>query len=207
VGGSVAALIAGVVLAGAYDPEIDRSVAPGAGLAIGAGVQRLQDEFGLALTVVSPRFLEQRLAVVLTGGIGWYPDLRALPMTAEEQDFGAWSMYGHVRLALEASTTIAFAASRLYATLGPSVLLLSKQLSTDRVAIGGYGAIGVEIFAGDEHRAYPFSLYAEIGGVAHAAAADVENRLGQPMETDTTVDRLIGTGLALAGGVRIYLWR
>jgi hypothetical protein len=87
------------------------------------------------------------------------------------------------------------------------VLLLSRQLSTTRTAFGGYGAIGVELFAGDAHRAYTFSFYAEIGGVAHAASADVENRSGAPMMTDATVDRAIATGLALGGGVRVYLWR
>lgn len=206
-GGPVAALALATLLAGAYDPVIDAPFAPGTGLAIGAGVQRLQDDFGLVLKVSSPRFLGDRLAVVLGGGIGWYPDLRALPASTDTQDYGAWSLYGHARLGLEASTSIAFAAGRLYATLGPSALLLSQQLSTKRVAFGVYGAVGVELFAGGAQQAYPFSLFAELGAVAHDAAADVENRKGTPVQTDTTVDRLIATGFAISGGVRVYLWR
>lgn len=200
--GWIALALASAVV-GAYDPVID---APSAkGLAIAAGVQRLQDDFGLTLSLSSPRWLDGRFAVVLTSGVGWYPDLRALPASSEDQDFGAWSLYGHARLGLEASTGIAFAPGRLYATLGPSALVLSRQLSTTRFALGVYGALGVELFAGDAQRAYPFSLYAELGGVAHDAAADVENRTGAPVETDTTVDRLIATGFAISGGVRIYV--
>jgi hypothetical protein len=206
VGGSVALLVAALAIR-AYDPSIDKSFGPSNGVSIGVGVQRLQDDFGIALKVASPRFLDNRLTVGLVGGVGWYPDLRALPMNVEDQSFGQWSLYGHARLLAEASTSIAFAASRLYATLGPSALLLSKQLSTRRLAFGVFGAVGVELFAGDELRAYPFAIYLEIGAVAHAASADVKNRVGQPVMTEATVDRSIATGLALGGGVRIYLWR
>lgn len=205
-GGSVALAVT-ALLVGAYDPVIDTAYAPGAGLAVGVGVQRFQDDFGLTLKIASPRFLDDRMALVVAGGVGWYPDLRALPMGVDEQNFSQWSLYGHARLCIEASTAIAFASGRLYATLGPSVLLLSRQLSTTRFAIGGYGAVGVELFAGDAHRAYPFALFAEIGAVAHAASADVNERVGQPTETDPTIDRLIATGLAIGGGVRVYLWR
>ncbi len=205
-GGPVALLVGGLLF-GAYDPLIDKQLDPHAGLSLGVGVQRLQDDFGLAVRVASPRFLSDRLAVVLVGGVGWYPDLRALPEEEENQDFGAWSLYGHARLLLEASTQIALLSGRLYAKLGPSFLWLSSQLSTTTIGVGGYGAVGLEVFAGDQYRAYPFSFYFEIGGVAHSASADVENRSGAPRQTDTTVDRLIATGLALGGGVRIYLWR
>lgn len=202
-GGPLAVALAALAV-GAYDPVIDAP--PGAGLSIGASVQRLQDDFGIGLRLASPRVLDDRLAFVLVAGVGWYPDLRALPVTVEEQDYGAWSPYGHARLLVEASTTIAFASGRLYAAVGPSLLLLSSQLSTRRVALGIYGALGIELFAGDAWRAYPLSLYAELGAVAHDAAADVENRTGAPRETDATVDRPIATGLALSGGLRWYLW-
>jgi hypothetical protein len=196
-----------MLAASSYDPELDAAHGPAAGLSIGLGVERLQDDFGLSLKLGSPRFLDDRLAIVLSAGVGWYPDLRALPMSVEEQDFSQWSLYGRARLCAEASVPIAFSAGRLYATAGPSVLLLSRQLSTTRVAIGGYGAVGAELFAGDAHRAFLFSIYAEIGATAHAASADVANRVGAPMMTEATVDRAIATGLAIGGGVRVYLWR
>lgn len=205
--GGAVALAALALTFGAFDPELDAAHGPASGLSIGLGVERLQDDFGVALRVGSPRFLDDRLSIVLTGGAGWYPDLRALPMSVEEQDYSAWSLYGRARLCLEASIPIAFSAGRLYATLGPSAVLLSRQLSTKRIGFGGYGAIGVELFAGDAHRAYLFSFYAELGAVAHAASADVSNRAGAPMMTDATVDRAIATGLAIGGGVRVYLWR
>jgi hypothetical protein len=194
------------LLVGAYDPVIDQPLDPKSGMAIGLGVQRLQDEFGLALSIATPRFLDDHLAIAIAGGVGWYPDLRALPMDAEDQDFGAWSLYGHARITLEASARIAPISGRVYAAIGPSALLLSERLSTTRFAFGVYGAVGAELFAGDAVRSFPFAVFFEIGGVAHAAAADVANRTGPIEETDATVDRPIATGLALSGGIRAYLW-
>jgi hypothetical protein len=206
VGGPVALVLVALSV-GAYDPAIDKAFGPSKGMALGVGVQRLQDDFGLMLKIASPRLLDDHLAIVVAGGVGWYPDLRLAPTGSNAQNFSQWSLYGDARLLAEASTSIAFAASRLYATLGPSILILNTTLSTKRVGIGVYGAVGIELFAGDELRAYPFSLFAEIGAVAHNAAADVKNRTGTPVMTDQTVDRLIATGLAIAGGVRFYLWR
>jgi hypothetical protein len=194
------------LLIAAYDPVIDEALDPKGGMAIGLGVQRLQDEFGLLLSIATPRFLDDHLAIAVAGGIGWYPDLRALPMDAEDQDFGAWSLYGHARITLEVSARIAPISGRVYAAVGPSGLLLSERLSTTRIAIGIYGAVGAEIFAGDATRSYPFALFLEIGGCAHGASADVASRTGPITDTGTTVDRPIGTGLALSGGVRAYLW-
>lgn len=200
------AFASAVLLFGAFDPVVDPGLAPKSSMAVGFAVQRFQDDFGLFVRVDSPRFLDDRLAVVLGGGIGWYPDLRSLPSSVDEQDFGAWSMYGHARLCLEFSAMIAGSPHRLYATMGPSVLMLSSQVSTTRLAPGVFGALGVELFAGDAFRAYPLAFFAEIGAVAHSASANVESRVGVPAETeDKTVDRLIATGLALSGGVRIYL--
>jgi hypothetical protein len=206
VGGSVA-LLATALVFGAYDPAIDQAFGPSKGMAIGLGVQRLQDDFGLVLKIVSPRFFDDRLSIVLSGGAGWFPDQRLAPAGSDAQTFSQWSLYGNARLCAEASTQIAFAASRLYATVGPSMLILANNLSTKKVGIGAYGAVGVELFAGDELRAYPFSLFMEIGAVAHDASADVKSRTGTVMPVDQTIDRLIATGLAISGGVRIYLWR
>lgn len=203
--GSVA-LAFGALLTGAYDPVIDQALDPKTGMAISAGVQRLQDDFGVSLHIASPRFLDGHLAITVAGGVGWYPDLRALPMNTEDQSFGAWSLYGHARLTLEASARIAPIAGRVYARVGPSGLLLSERLSTKRLALGVYGAVGAELFAGNAHRAYPFAFFLEIGGVAHDVKADVANRTGATQQTDATVDRPIATGLALAGGIRLYLW-
>jgi len=66
--------------------------------------------------------------------------------------------------------------------------------------------LGLELFAGDDFRAFPVSVFFEIGGTAHAASADIQNRIGPPQEAETTIDRPIGTGLALSGGLRWYAW-
>ncbi len=205
-GGAVALGVA-ALLASAYDPVIDQALVPPAGVSIGAGVQRLHDDFGLFVRVASPRFLEDHFAVALAGGIGWYPDLRALPASTADQDFSAWSTYAHARFTGEVSASIVPVGGRLYGRLGPSFLWLSPRLSTTRLSFGVYGAVGAELFTGDANRTYPFSFFLELGATAHTASADVANRTG-PIETvDPTVDRPIATGFALAGGVRFYLWR
>ncbi len=201
------AIAAGALVLGAYDPEIDTALAPHSGLCVGVGVQRLQDEFGLSVSVSTPRFLEDRLALTVVFGPGWYPDLRALPTSTDDQDFGAWSLYGHARALIDFSSRLAVASGRLYATLGPSFLFLPSRLSTTRVGIGFYGAVGVEFFSGDAYRAHAFAFFFELGGAAHNASQDVENRTGPIEETNRTVDRLIATGLALTGGLRVYFWR
>lgn len=194
-------------LASAYDPVIDQARLPPAGLSVGAGVQRLHDDFGLFLRVASPRFLDDHFGVALAGGVGWYPDLRALPANAASQDFGAWSTYAHARLCAELSTSLVPVSGRLYAKLGPSFLWLSSRLSTTRLGIGVFGAVGAELFAGDAYETYPFALFLEVGATAHSASADVANRTGPIDTVDLTVDRPIATGFAIAGGVRFYLWR
>lgn len=205
-GAEVALLCLG--LAGALEPLVDPGLHPPAGLAVALGVQRHQDEFGLVGRLISPRFLDDHLAISAGGGIGWYPDLRALPMTEEQQDFGAWSLYAHGRLALEASTGIALASGRIYAAVGPSVMLLPENLSTTTFSLGLHGVVGVELFVGDAFQAEPFSFYFEIGGVAHTAAADKKSRVGgDDTSVESQIDRPIGTGLAIGGGLRFYLWR
>ena len=195
------------LVAGAYDPTIDTGLIPPRGLSVGVGVQRLQDEFGLQVQLTSPRFLDRMLAVRLAGGIGWYPDLRSLPDDAASQSFDARALYGHTRLVIDGAFPLALTPGRLYAAVGPSALFLPVRVSTTRVAIGVYGVVGVELFAGSAYRTSPFSFFFEIGATAHAAAADVADRTGPIEVTDLTVDRPIGTGLALSGGVRWYLWR
>lgn len=195
--------------AGAYDPQIDTAVRPWSGLAVDASVQRLQDDFGLTLGVSSPRFFEERLGVRLAGGLGWYPDLRAVPDTtaASDETFGPWSIYGHLRLTLDFAIPLAIPTGRIYAGAGPSLIVLSKSLSTTRVAPGGVGFVGIELFAGDGLQTFPVSFFLEVGGVAHAASADVERRTGTPVASETAVNRSVATGFLVEGGVRFYWWR
>jgi len=204
VGGEVALLLAALA---AYDPNIDAAVKPWTGLGVSAGVQRLHDDFGVFAEVESPRFFEDRLSLRLAGGVGWFADLRALPMGTDDDGGGAWSPYGHLRLGLDFAVPIALPTGRLYATAGPSLIVLGRRLSTTRVGVGGFGAAGIEIFAGDGLQSFPIAFYFEIGAVAHTGAADVENRTGAAEASDSTVDRPIATGFLMQGGVRFYLWR
>ncbi len=203
-GGQVALLLAALA---AYDPHIDTALKPWSGMAVHGGVQRLQDDFGFALGVSSPHFWHQRLALRFTTGVGWFEDLRALPASTATSVPGVWSTYGHARLLLQYSVPMALPTGRLYVQAGPSTLLLSGRLSSNRLAIGAAGMAGVELFSGDGFSTFPAALYFEVGGVAHAASADIERRSGIPETQDATIDRPIGTGFFVQGGVRFYLWR
>jgi hypothetical protein len=190
----------------AYDPLIDGALAPRVGPSVGFGVQRLQDEFGIVGSVVSPFVADGHVAVRVDGGIGWYPDLRALPAEPGDQDFGSLSLYGHVRALVVLATRLGLASGRLYAAAGPSLFFLDSQLTSTDVSLGIYGVAGIELFAGTAFASLPLSFFFEIGGTAQQASADIENRVGSPELTDSTIDRPIGTGLALAGGLRYHLW-
>ncbi|MGF1511251.1 MAG: hypothetical protein ACFB9M_17310 [Myxococcota bacterium] len=190
----------------AYDPLIDGELRPKAGVSVGFGVQRLQDEFGIVGSVTSPYFFGEHVALRVEGGIGFFPDIRALPDEPDEVDVGALSLYGHVRTVLVLSARLGLAAGRAYAAAGPSFLFLDDQLSSTGTSVGIYGVVGVELFVGDAFRAFPISVFFEIGGTAHDANADIENRVGPPELTDSTIDLPIATGLALAGGLRYSFW-
>lgn len=189
----------------AFDPTADAALAPKEGFALGASVQRLQDDFGLSLSAASPRFGAGHFAARLSIGPAWYPDLRALPEDDQDEVGGARALYWTGRLLLEASLPLAPAAGRLYAAVGPSVVVLPSTLSTDDWALGIYGVLGAELFAGDTLQAYPISLFFEVGASAHAAKADVAQRVSASAEVDQSVNRPIGTGLALSAGIRFYL--
>lgn len=199
-------LLFATLLASAYDPTIDTQLVPPAGMAVAVSVQRLQDEFGVTAEVSSPRFFDL-LALRLAGGVGWYPDLRAIPEDAADQEFDSRALYGHSRFLIDAAVPLGLLPGRVYAAVGPSLLILPERVSTTRFAVGVYGVAGVELFAGTAYRTYPLSFFFEIGASAHNASADVAQRTGPIQTTDLTVDRPIGTGLALSGGLRWYIWR
>ncbi|MEL7368475.1 MAG: hypothetical protein AAFN74_06155 [Myxococcota bacterium] len=205
--GSLSAIAIAALLVGAYDPTIDTQLIPPSGVSVGVGVQRLQDEFGLQIDMTGPRLLDDLLTIRVAAGLGWFPDLRSLPEGSTGQDFDTRALYGHARLLVDGALPLALIPGRLYAAAGPSFLFLPRGLSTTRVAPGLYGVVGVELFAGTAYRTSSFSFFFEIGATAHAAAADIAERTGPIEVTDLTVDRPIGTGLALSGGVRWYLWR
>ena len=176
-------------------------------MAVGLAMERFADDYAATVRVASPWLWNGRLAFAMVGGPAWYSDLRALPDSPEGQDFKVQSIFGRVRMQGELALPLAAAAGRLYVAAGPSVLWLPERLSTTRISFGGYGAAGIELFAGDGYRTYPVAFYFEVGVAAHTASQDVASRTGPVEETDLTVDRPIGTGFAVHGGLRFYLWR
>ena len=204
--------VVAVVLAAAYDPEIDQALDPQRGLALGFALERFPDDFGVTIRLASPWGWDGRLAVAVVGGVAWFEDLRALPDGSEPGGFGSRSVFGRVRLQGELALPLALAAGRLYVAAGPSLLWLPVRLSTTRVSPGAYAAVGVELFAGDGYRTYPIAFYLEIGATAHTASQDVASRV-EPVDVDPQVDRperldrAIGTGVTFHGGLRFYLWR
>jgi hypothetical protein len=130
-----------------------------------------------------------------------------LGLQGPDETFGPWSTYGHLRLTVDFAIPLAIPIGRLYAAAGPSLVVLAKNLSTTRVAPGGFGFVGIELFAGDGLQTFPVAFFFQVGGVAHAASADVERRTGTPVASETAVNRAVATGFAMEGGVRFYGWR
>jgi hypothetical protein len=104
--------------------------------------------------------------------------------------------YGDGRLLVEVSpdfrTGFPF---RPYAAVGPELFLLPSSLSSRKVGVGAYGAVGLEIaFTNDDGTAAPVTLFGEVGGRFNTARADA-----------LASDSLIGSGMLVSVGIRTYL--
>ncbi|MEL6186116.1 MAG: hypothetical protein AAFU79_15940 [Myxococcota bacterium] len=178
-----------------FDPAIDGEREPPSSLGFTVGVDRLDDTIGVTVEVRSPRFLDDRLVIAVTGGIGWFPEtVRSMD---REVSITPWSVFGVARLRAEVGAPLAESPHRIYAALGPSVIIPSRSLTESDAGIGVHGGLGVELFGGDRFRRWPLALVLEIGATAHLLRAD--RGVGE-----AEIARTLATGLALSAGVRFY---
>ena len=197
-GGPLTATVVVGALLGAppFDPLIDQAREPPSGYALAAGLDGMGDTFGFWLEGRFPRFLQNRLAVSIAGGVGWFPS--ALPAESEAQSGdGPWSPFGQVRARIEMSLRMAETPHRIFVAVGPSAIFPTSERSSTDAGLGVHGGLGVELFGGDRFRTWPVALVLELGAAAHLARADANQG-----EAENAAP--LATGIALSVGLRWY---
>ncbi len=155
------------------------------GLAIGYGLHRAQDDFGMGVAIATPRFAGDRLRISIGGGGAWSP--HAVSGDGEQD----WAGYGQLSLLLEAGHRAPGSPVRLYGFGGPLLFLLPDRLSDDGLALGGVGGFGFEYYFMEDGHDGPISYYTELGGLGTGARAD--KLAGSPM---------LANGFLVAVGLR-----
>lgn len=178
-----------------FDPAIDGEREPPSGVALTVALDRLDDTIGVIAEVRSPRLLDDRLVVSLSGGVGWFPEITR--SVNREVSLTPWSLFGILRLRMEVGLPLAETPHRIYAALGPSLIIPSRSITDSEAGLGVHGGLGVELFGGDRYQRWPLALVLEVGATAHLLRAD--QSLGQAEVAPT-----LATGLALSAGIRFY---
>jgi len=127
---------------------------------IGGHVSQYQRDFGIGLTITSPYFANERMAVRLKGNLMWNEHLNNASETT-------WSPYSNLCLGFVQSVGEINNFLRIYGEGGAILLLPSSEFSSTSAHFGGYGLFGFEFFS-DKHLNYFF----EAGGVGTGAKAD-----------------------------------
>ncbi len=142
-----------------------------AGLSVGGGLHKFQDDFGLGLCVTTPYFAGEHIAVQVSAKMSY---LSGVP--AEETEF-TWMPYNTFTVGLIGVGGSIAKSIRLYGKGGLVFAMPNSDFSDDSV-IGGYGVFGFEFFVASEANA-PVSYYIELGGVGTGATA--EKLAGKPI--------------------------
>jgi hypothetical protein len=169
-------------------PSIQPQPREAGGFSLGMDVQRMQDDFGVALRAGSPFFFDGTTRITVGGGVDWYPH----GLSAE--GLNEWITYGHARLTIEGGRRIEGAPIRLYGFGGVQLLFLPDRLSSKSIGVGGVGGFGFEFYMRHNAADGPVSYFIELGGVGTNATAN--HQAGHPN---------LATGFLSTAGLRWYL--
>ena len=172
----------------ASDMQISGSIAEAtkdaSNFAIGWNINSLSNNYGLGMTIQSPRFWK-RAQIRLSGIYAW---ANGIPTGTAKY---AWKPFGLVRLGLFSGSFLPNSSIRGYGGGGIAMLIPSDEVSSQGNVFGGYGLIGLEFF-GREGMNGP--MFIEVGGMGAGARADkFEN------------EPLYANGFTVAWGFRYFL--
>ena len=162
-----------VLVASAGLPAVYAAEASGlrsSDLSLGFSLNRFQDDFAFGLVLTSPYYYNDRLAVRLSGNMGFVEGIK--PDDTES----SWMPFTTVKLGLIGQGGRIAQAIRLYGEGGAILLMPDSDLSDDDV-VGGYGVFGFEFFMSADPSC-PSSYFIELGGIGVDAKA--ENLPGSP---------------------------
>jgi hypothetical protein len=151
------------------------------GFGFGFQLNQYQKDFGYGISVTSPLLAHGNLAIRLRTNAMYYEHLK--------NDETTWTSYANLTLGLVGIGGQVSENIRLYGEGGMIGLFPNSVVSSDTLALGGYGLFGFEFFMQKN-----FNYFIEIGGVGTGATAD--KLPGKPIYSN---------GLSISTGFRAYL--
>jgi len=150
---------------------------------IGIGIQlsQYQQDFGTGVTLTSPYFANQKLAIRARGNLMFHEHLQNEETT--------WTPYINTTLGVVGKTGNIGDSIRLYGEGGVIGLFPSDEFSSESFEFGGYGLFGFEFYMNPDS-----NYFIEIGATGTGAKAD---------RVDT--QPLYSNGLIISTGFRLYL--
>lgn len=128
-------------------------------MSIGFHISQYQRDFGIGVHLISPYFLNSKMAVKVAGNLQWL-----------EHNDGAettWSPYGNFQLGIRARQSIIEDKLFIYGEGGTVMLVPNSDFSSERYVVGGYGFFGFEFKPSSS-----FGYFIELGGMGTGAKAD-----------------------------------
>lgn len=149
--------------------------------AIGAGIQRQQNDFGVGINLTSPYFASGAIAVRAQAAINW--------LDADVDEGDSWQPYMSNRLGVVARKAVIADKVNVYGEAGALLLLPHESFSDTELRSGGYGLFGFELCLSPS-----LVQYLEVGGMGTGAKA--EKLPGSP---------IYANGLHIGVGMRYHL--
>jgi hypothetical protein len=151
------------------------------GLGFGFQLNQYQKDFGYGLSLTSPLFAHEKMALRLRGNLMYLEHLKDGEIT--------WTPYANVSLGLIGVGGYVTENIRLYGEGGVIGLIPNNDFSSKELIIGGYGLFGFEFFMQKG-----FNYFIEIGGVGTGATAE-----------KVATKPIYSNGLSISTGFRAYL--
>jgi len=126
---------------------------------IGFQLDQYQKDFGLGLSLTSPYFAHDKIAVRLRGNFMFNEHVKNNETT--------WTPYSNISLGLIGVAGKVGDFIRLYGEGGIIGLFPSNELSSEDFVFGGFGLFGFEFYMNSSS-----NYFIEIGGVGTGATAD-----------------------------------
>jgi len=126
---------------------------------LGFQLSQYQNDFGIGLSVTSPSFLHEMLAVKARGNLMFFEHL--------QENETVWTPYANFALGIQSGHSKLGDFIAIYGEGGAIGLFPSSDFSEENIVVGGYGLFGFEFLIADN-----FNYYIELGGIGVDAVAD-----------------------------------
>ena len=152
-------------------------------LSLGFALNHFHHDFGFGLTLTTPYFLDNRVAVRLSVNSSYF---EGIPADKTEYD---WMPYTSCQLGLIGASAMVNDLIRLYGEGGVIYIIPNRQFSEKNV-VGGFGHFGFEFFM---NSGSPVCYFIELGSLGTGATA--ERLSGKP---------IYANGFATSVGLRFH---